>query len=92
MFTGHVEITDKTAATPFEQYLYIEQGYGETCRAYGIGDDTPLDIDALLQAAFPEQTISTERSMCGDNYAAIITDNRAPDSVVVWQSTDFYFD
>ena len=91
-FTGHKEISDKSEPTGFEQYLLVETDYGERCEAYGLSDDTPLDIDGLLPRVFTDCDISLDRAMCGPNSASIITDGRSPDSVVVWESRDFYFD
>ena len=94
MFIGHVEITDKSASTGFEQYLLIETDYGDRCEAYGIDEDTIMDLEALLNEVYSSEgfSVSMCRSACGSNYAAIITDGRTPDSVVVWESTDFYLD
>ena len=92
MFTGHIEITDKSQSTPFEQYILLDMDNEHRCEAYGIDTDTPMDIDALLAEIFPDDTITTDRAMCGPHNATIITDSRTPDSVVVWQSRDFYFD
>jgi len=92
MFTGHKNITDTSKPTGFEQYLLVETGYGECREAFGLDDDTPLDLDALLSEIYVEHNVTTQRSMCGPDYAAIITDSRAPDSVVVWTSCDFYLE
>jgi hypothetical protein len=91
MFTGHTEITDYDTA-PFETYLLIESDNGHNREAYGIDDDTPLDLGQLLRAAFPDVNVSICPQNGGENYAAIITDGRPPNSAVVWTSCDFYFD
>jgi len=92
MFTGHLEIIDKSAPMPFNQYLLIESDNGYRCEAYGFDDDTVMDIDAMLEHVYADFTVTTDRPMCGPNYAAIITDNRTPDSVVVWTHCDFFLD
>lgn len=92
MFTGHKEITDKSVETGFETYLLLETGYGDQCEAYEIDEDTPLDLEALVSEVYSECDISFQHPpLCGSmpNYAAIITDGRTPDSVVVWQHANF---
>jgi hypothetical protein len=90
MLNRRKEITDQSVA-PFETYLLVSVDYGCVLDAYEIADDTPLDIDAMLTELY-DIDISTERALAGPNNATIITDNRPPDSVVVWESLDFYFD
>jgi hypothetical protein len=91
-FTGHKYITDKSRSTGFEQYLLIDTDYGDYSEIFGIDENTPLDLDAMLSQVYAEHglSVTTERAMCGPNYAAIITDGRSPDSVVVWTCADFY--
>lgn len=76
------------STAPYEQYLLVTDG-GET-RAYPIADDEPLDLEAQLTALYPDCELELTRAMGGPSYAAIITDGRPPNSVVVWQSGDFY--
>jgi len=92
LFTGHQYITDRSAALPFEQYLLIESDNGHRIEAYGIDDDAPLDSKALLSEVYQDFTVSTYPQNGGANYAAIITDNSPPDSVVVWTSCNFYLE
>lgn len=89
-FTGHIEITDLKKETGFEQYLLLQTDY-DYYQAFGLDDDTPLDIDMLLREIYPEDKVCTEPSMCGPHNARIITDGRLPNSPVVWESKDFYF-
>jgi len=90
MFTDHIEITDKSTSTGFDQYLLIDSDNGFNCEAYAFDDQTPMDIETMLQEVYSEHEVSLSPAMGGPNYAAIITDGRTPDSVVVWQHTDFY--
>ncbi len=92
MFTGHKEITNFSEPTGFEQYLLVSFETDGRHDAYGFDANTPMDLEAMLQAVFEQDglTVETERQSGGSNYAAIITDGRTPDSVVVWESCDFY--
>ena len=90
MFNGHKTIEDMSAPTGFEQYLLIESDNGYNVEAYGFDDDVIMDIDAMLSAVFPDCTVEATQPCGGSNYAAIITDSRLPESVVVWTSADFY--
>ena len=94
MFTGHKEIDDKELdIAPFEQYLFISTDYERRFEAYEIDDNAPLDVETLVSEVYKhEGSVSFDNAMCGPNYAAIITDNRPPNSVVVWQHIDFYFE
>ena len=95
MFTGHKYIENRSESTGFKQYLIIccdntDPEY--CCEVYGIDDDAPLDIDAMLAEVYPDASITTTPAIGGSQYAAIITDSRAPDSVIVWDSCDFYLE
>ena len=92
MFTGHQYITDMSETLPFDQYLLIESDYGHSIEAYGFDDNEPMDLDAMLSEVYSDFNVSTYPQNGGTNYAAIITDNRSPDSGVVWTSCDFYLD
>ena len=92
MFTGHKYITDKSQETGFQQYLLIDTDY--QVEAYGFDDNTQMDLESMLNEIYGmEHDVALQRpSLCGPNYAAIITDGRTPDSVIVWESADFYLD
>ena len=91
MFKSHTEITD-TSVAPFECYLYIESDHGYTREAYEIDENADLDIDAMLSEVYPDHEVATYPQNGGSNYASIITDSRAPDDCVVWNSVDFYLE
>ena len=88
-FTGTVEVTDQSVPTGFEQYLYLETDGGARCEAWGIDDNTPMDLEMLLTRIYG-YSIDIEPEAGGRDYAAIITNGRAPNSSVVWQSCNFY--
>ncbi len=81
---------DNNNAAPFETYLFISLDGGHRKEAYCIHNGQPLDLDYLLEKAFPDFEIETTPENGGQNYAAIITDGRPPYSPVVWSSCNFY--
>lgn len=88
-FKGHK--TDLTwESEPFENYLLIQMD-GEL-RAYDLVDHAPLNVDELLAAVFEDFAVTTERECGQSNYAAIITDNRPCNSVIVWASCNFWLE
>lgn len=83
-------------AAPFEQYLLVTEAATGRRTAMEISDTEPLDIERLIRrfvaTAFGgELTVANIFPDAPDDWdAAIITDRRDPDSVVVWESASFY--
>lgn len=91
LFSGHK--TDlKWEDCPFEDYLFIHRGVDGTKEAYGLKDDSPLNLGKLLQAVYPDFTVTTVPESGGSDYAAIITNGRPCNSVLVWNSCNFYLE
>ena len=96
LFTGYLKLNDEDCGTaPFgdSAYLYIEQDNGATCEAYKLDDDAPLDLQTLINAALPTDFVYEiiQSIVIGSpNYAAIITDGRAPLDGIVWSDCDFH--
>ena len=92
-----VDLNDRDPA-PFEQYLLITESATGRRTAMEINDTEPLDIEQLIKrfvaTAFGgELTVANIFPNSPDDWhAAIITDRRDPDSVVVWESADFYLE
>ena len=80
---------------PFDCYLLVEEQGVPGYMAFEALD--LLDIDELLQKALEsiyygyEVKLETCKQNGGSNYACIITDGRNTDSVIVWDSCDFYY-
>ncbi len=80
---------------PFDAYLLVKEQDNPGYVAFQVLD--LLDIEELLQKALEvlyygyDVQLETCRQYGGSNYACIITDSRPTDSVVVWDSCDFYF-
>lgn len=80
---------------PFECYLLVHIQDYPCYMAFEVLD--LLDIDELLQKALGylydgyEVKLETCKQNGGSNYACIITDGRDTDSVIVWDSCDFYY-
>ena len=97
LLTEHQVVTD-TSVVPFDgraDYLYIEEDNGSIKHAYAINPDAALSLPHLLAAAYPPteyHPITVCPQNGGPNYAAIISGDSPPQSVVVWTSCDFYFD
>jgi len=80
-----------------DQYLHITHCQSGETHIVPLDEDTPLDIDALVDK-WIEQTYCGELErdgeltpgLDGEYYAAIYTDGRSPESVVVWSSGGFY--
>ena len=87
---------DPGDAAPFEQYLLITEASTGRRTAMEISDTEPLDLERLIKrfvaTAFGgELTVANIFPNSPDEWhAAIITDRRDPDSVVVWDSAYFY--
>lgn len=95
--TNLVDI-ERGDAAPFEQYLLITEAATGRRTAMEISDTEPLDLERLIKrfvaAAFGgELTVANIFPNSHDDWhAAIITDRRDPDSVVVWESASFYLE
>ncbi len=82
---------------PFDAYLLVYEQNGFGYGAFEILPTEGLDIEVLLQKALEvlyygyDVQLETCKQNGGSNYACIITDSRPTDSVVVWDSCDFYF-
>ena len=82
-------------AAPFEQYLLVTEAATGRRTAMKIIYDEPLDLERVIKrfvaAAFGgELTVANIFPNSQDDWhAAIITDWRNPDSVVVWDSASF---
>lgn len=80
-----------------DQYLHVEECRSGETWILPFGDNDLLDLKVNLEK-WIENEFGGELALDGeimsrlqgDYYAKIITDNRPPDSVVVWQSGGFF--
>jgi len=86
MFTDHT--LDKKPKCD----TYLRVTWPTHIECFGVDDDAELDLLTLLNAAYSDCTIELSNTNYSTPHAAIITDGNPIDSVVVWQSSDFFID
>ena len=97
-FTQYRDLSDDNTdldTCPFDDldaaYLYISTDGGHVREAYLIAPDALLNLDDLLAERYRDYGIvETYPESGGSNYAAIITDGRAPNDCIVWSSYNFH--
>lgn len=72
-----------------DQYLLVKECRSGETWIIPFGPDDTLDIRHNVKKWIASDGELMPK-LSGDYYAAIITDGRPPDSVVVWQSGGFY--
>lgn len=84
---------------PYAQYLLVTNDKEDTHSVMEIKDDELLDLEALItkwiQCKFGEscslcQPFDSSNKIFGDYYAAIITDWRPKNTVVIWEGAYFF--
>lgn len=84
---------------PHAQYLLVTNDKEGTDSVMAISDDELLDLEALIikwiQREYGEscslcQPFDSSNKIFGDYYAAIITDWRPKDTVVIWEGAYFF--
>ena len=86
-----------TGAPLPDTYLLIEECRSGTLELFAIGEDTPLELEALVDAWIAETSCGElvrdgdiQHQLPGDYYATLQTDGRPLDSCVVWEAGGFY--
>ena len=91
-------VPSPTTGAPLpDTYLLIEECHSGTLELFAIGEDTPLDLEALVDAWISDTSCGElvrngdiQHQLPGDYYATLQTDGRPLDSCVVWEAGGFY--